>query len=421
MVRHPAVRAVHAQRHLRPVRLHPAQVVEKRQVHLGQVAHLRAPVVHFRVDVDGVLAVPRRVEIVVPNALQIRRQRAGTRASREQIAPEGKIQFLQAVICIALRIAGKALVGRQIVQRILPVQGERAPRHHCPVLRYMRRLHRRVPIRRRRLQPGQARRAQIRKAVGGRRRKVDIRRFADVQRIADNVHTLAHRAAHCHILYAPVARLPAQQDGMLIHLVDAVDIRAAPEQNAAGEALVVHRKHLMRHRQEALAADLLLLADIRHLMHAVRNIQRPPITADGALVARHVLPAQIAHSVQSFGRFAVQLLENQVAKHLVVALAVGRGGQRFLGKLLRFGDSVLLEQLAHHGQVLFRIGIHAVAEAAVPAGILVQADSLQHRAAENHCAHATVAQRQGDVPVLGGGIGPQLILLHHRVPLIRYF
>ena len=86
VVRHPAVRAVHAQRHLRPVRLHPAQVVEKRQVHLGQVAHLRAPVVHFRVDVDGVLAVPRRVEIVVPNALQIRRQRAGTRASREQIA-----------------------------------------------------------------------------------------------------------------------------------------------------------------------------------------------------------------------------------------------------------------------------------------------------------------------------------------------
>ena len=208
---------------------------------------------------------------------------------------------------------------------------------------------------------------------------------------------------------------------MLIHLVDAVDIRAAPEQNAAGEALVVHRKHLMRHRQEALAADLLLLADIRHLMHAVRNIQRPPITADEALVARHVLPAQIAHSVQSFGRFAVQLLENQVAEHLVVALAVGRGGQRFLGKLLRFGDSVLLKQLAHHGQVLFRIRIHAVAEAAVPAGILVQADSLQHRAAKNHCTHAAVAQRQGNVPVLGGGIVMEGVLLHNLVPRIRHF
>ena len=47
----------------------------------------RRPVVHLGVDVDRVLASPRRRQAVVPDPLQVGGLRAGARAGDEQVAP----------------------------------------------------------------------------------------------------------------------------------------------------------------------------------------------------------------------------------------------------------------------------------------------------------------------------------------------
>src|SRR5678816_3767899 len=75
----PATRAVLNTRSacaiLHQLRHHPQQWL----VTLGKVRGLGWPVVHLRVDVDRVLAFPRRRHQVVPDALQVRGLRAWTR------------------------------------------------------------------------------------------------------------------------------------------------------------------------------------------------------------------------------------------------------------------------------------------------------------------------------------------------------
>ncbi len=60
--------------------------VVQRRLTFGQVRRQRRPVVHFRIDVAGVLAVPGRVERIVPDALQIGRLPALATGRNEQIA-----------------------------------------------------------------------------------------------------------------------------------------------------------------------------------------------------------------------------------------------------------------------------------------------------------------------------------------------
>src|SRR5205085_11926741 len=64
----------------------------ERLVALGEVRHLRGPVVHLRVDVDGVLRLPRRRHLRVPDALKVRGLRAGARGGDEEVATELKIE-----------------------------------------------------------------------------------------------------------------------------------------------------------------------------------------------------------------------------------------------------------------------------------------------------------------------------------------
>lgn len=60
---------------------------EERGVAFGKVGDLGGPVVHFRIDVDGVLAVPGGSERVVPDALEVGGLAAGAAGGDEQIAP----------------------------------------------------------------------------------------------------------------------------------------------------------------------------------------------------------------------------------------------------------------------------------------------------------------------------------------------
>ena len=60
--------------------------VVQRRLAFGQVRRQRGPVVHLRIDVAGVLAVPGRVERIVPDALQIGRLPALAAGGNQQIA-----------------------------------------------------------------------------------------------------------------------------------------------------------------------------------------------------------------------------------------------------------------------------------------------------------------------------------------------
>src|SRR6266404_2037465 len=61
----------------------------------GQIAGFSGPVVHLRVDVDGVFAAPRRVHAFVPKALEIRRLAARSRTRDKQVPAKLEIKGRQ--------------------------------------------------------------------------------------------------------------------------------------------------------------------------------------------------------------------------------------------------------------------------------------------------------------------------------------
>src|SRR5437588_542356 len=58
----------------------------------GQVANFCRPIVHLGVNVDGVFAVPGRLELVVPEALEVGGLAAGPRAGDEQVTAELEVK-----------------------------------------------------------------------------------------------------------------------------------------------------------------------------------------------------------------------------------------------------------------------------------------------------------------------------------------
>ena len=79
-VRHPAARVVVGLRGLAARLDQRGDELVQRLVQLGEVADLGRPVVHLHVDVEVPVAVPRRLDFLGPDALQVGRQSAGPRA-----------------------------------------------------------------------------------------------------------------------------------------------------------------------------------------------------------------------------------------------------------------------------------------------------------------------------------------------------
>ena len=73
VVSHPTATAIHCASSLFTSDCEVSNHIEERLVSVGQVSHLGRPVVHLRIDVDGVLRVPWCIELVVPESLQISR------------------------------------------------------------------------------------------------------------------------------------------------------------------------------------------------------------------------------------------------------------------------------------------------------------------------------------------------------------
>ena len=89
------------------------QRVEQRQVAFGEVGLFHRPVVHFGVDVVGVLAVPGGLVGIVPEALQVGRLAAGTAGADHQVAAELEEQGDQRGVA-AVGEGGDALVGGKL-------------------------------------------------------------------------------------------------------------------------------------------------------------------------------------------------------------------------------------------------------------------------------------------------------------------
>ena len=92
-----------------------AHHLNKRLVDLRHIAGENWPVVHLGVYVYSVVRVPRRAELLVPDALKRRRLRAGARRGYRKIAPEVEQQGVECnVVLVFLEIA-QALAGRYVV------------------------------------------------------------------------------------------------------------------------------------------------------------------------------------------------------------------------------------------------------------------------------------------------------------------
>src|SRR5262245_4188918 len=110
VMNHKAPRVVEVFGNAAPVIERVVDEIEQRLVKLREVGDLRGPVIHFGIDVDRVLAIPRWFELLVPNALKIRRHRTGPAAGDQQIPAELKVQSLEGGIGRSLLYTLQAFV-----------------------------------------------------------------------------------------------------------------------------------------------------------------------------------------------------------------------------------------------------------------------------------------------------------------------
>ena len=107
----------------------PLQEAQQHLMHLRKGGRLRRPVIFFQVDVGGVIAAPRRVHALVPEALQIGGDARGTGAGDEEVSAILEIKGFQLRIGLPGGIAPELLVRRQglhLGSRLPKVQGHAA-------------------------------------------------------------------------------------------------------------------------------------------------------------------------------------------------------------------------------------------------------------------------------------------------------
>ncbi|OQC05012.1 MAG: hypothetical protein BWX80_02239 [Candidatus Hydrogenedentes bacterium ADurb.Bin101] len=116
-----------------------AQGIDKLQegfVAFMQVGDLRRPVVHLVIDVMVIVGIPRRLDMVAPDALQVGGQRARSRTGQEQVATELEIQGHERRIFFAPAQGAQSFIDRYTVF-IGSVQAQRHPVHKCGMIVHM--------------------------------------------------------------------------------------------------------------------------------------------------------------------------------------------------------------------------------------------------------------------------------------------
>ena len=109
---HPSVGIVHVACGLLATVTQFLHQPEERLMGLSEVGHLRRPVVHLGIDVEGILAVPCGVGAIVPDTLQVSRLSPRLRRGDQQVTAELSEQRHQGrILCFFER--GDSLCGGQ--------------------------------------------------------------------------------------------------------------------------------------------------------------------------------------------------------------------------------------------------------------------------------------------------------------------
>ena len=91
MVQHPALRTIVRARRVGACDAQIAYQAPQGLLRFPEIARIGEPVVHLQVDVGGPLAAPGGPQLLVPDALQVRRLAAGSRRGDEQVAAEVEV------------------------------------------------------------------------------------------------------------------------------------------------------------------------------------------------------------------------------------------------------------------------------------------------------------------------------------------
>ncbi len=113
MVGHEPSRAVVGPGRPGPADPEVVQKLHQRLMHLRQICSLRRPVVHLRIDVDRIVGAPRRAQVLVPDALQVRRKGSRSGACYQQIAAILEQQRISGGIHVLIPV-GKPLRRRKL-------------------------------------------------------------------------------------------------------------------------------------------------------------------------------------------------------------------------------------------------------------------------------------------------------------------
>ena len=375
--------------------------LDQRIVQFGQVARLRRPVVHLQVDVGVVVGVPRCIDVLVPNALQVGRQRSGATAANQQVATELEVGRQQVRIRLALLDERQALVGWQL-PLFMPtdIQGHAIKPTTVfadlatAQMRDANRLSQRdvqqrvkpwtevaLLARAHRLEVGR-RGQQERHLVGVfdvQHRFVASRR----QQLAAVVHHPQHRRERRALVLLAGVGAPLHRQG---HAVDLdLDRPLALHAGLHGHrtGLVrrqMHHDHVVLGLREHLPGERRVADLVGHLDDAVAQVEHAPVV--GRLLMAREQKIDVAQGLVA----SDPPLRHELLLHQLLGLPVLAGKQQFPG--LR--------------QVGLRADAVPVDGRASPQRIDVALDAFGSCATEHHRPQMAVADRQGLIPVLGG-------------------
>ena len=406
VMEHPAVGAVHHLRTLLAGLAHLADEAEEGLVEVGQISDFRRPVVHFQVDVAGILAVPRGEELVVPDALQVGRLSTGLRRADEQVAPELEVGRHEEGVVGLLEVL-HPLVRRDVG---IPVfaQMERSTVLELLVVFHMAALGIGIVLA-----------DSLRQVVLGTGDVVsrDVLVVVEVRpdgRIDDSLIGMLHR-----------------QDSVAVghHATASLHGRASLELHLALECLVERRDSFQRDVIALGGNDDVLVRTghgriERHLPGlACRH------TGDDNLVGKRserlALEAYPVDLVAHHGTGGVQAqlavvvgvagvsgeVQPQVAEGLVRHTLIGLRLDMCRAQVLCLLVLPRQHELAYLGQPLPRFGTGVVVRASCPDGLFVELELLGCGVAVEHRAQTSVTQREGFRPDMRRLVVPQLVLL----------
>ena len=75
---------------------------DHRKMKLGEIGHLSGPQIHLQIDIQMIIPIPRRMDRITPQPLQVRGKQSGACRGDQQITPELKVQGRQSRIVFIL-------------------------------------------------------------------------------------------------------------------------------------------------------------------------------------------------------------------------------------------------------------------------------------------------------------------------------